>query len=386
MGEALYRFQAAESGVRRIEPSLPEPLKELRELVDECTQQNPFQRPQSMSDVLLRLKDIREHLETVQTHGLFDVRSFTGASKFFLGIYFFFNWPPPPGTVSRMNVLKRLWFWVLIFYALLIIMLWFGIEACVVFAVESSRNPYSPLSLPCPALNASIMPQQYALTPVAGYHGTMLVRSLNIPDISVENRCYPMSRGARGSFLWMGDKLVAFSEMNDNIYDCQRNLIYETCYDCDAKLKVYASDKTYIWSSGIPKIVSESSEEQQYNQIVYGQPSNLPVAIVSKNLTISIYNSSHPASDPRLLVTTFSRAYFLANPSMDDCNTNLWQKLIFSTLIGIVLSVKCMDRHALIHRFIIKCRYIYARIRDALKSNALRSRSSMMSFEELNDS
>ena len=266
-------------------------------------------------------------------------------------------------------------------------MLWFGIEACVVFAVESLRNPYSPLSLPCPALNASIMPQQYALTPVAGYHGTMFVRSLNIPEISVENRCYPMSSGAiyRGSFLWIGDKLVAFSEMNDNIYDCQRNLIYETCYDCDAKLKVYASDKTYIWSSGIPKIGSESSEEQQYNQIVYGQPSNLPVAIVSKNLTISIYNLSHPASDPRLLITTFSRAYFLATPSMDDCNKNLWQKLVFSTLIGIFLSIKCMDRHFLVHRFIVKCRYIYARIRDALKSNALRSRSSMMSFEELND-
>ncbi len=290
------------------------------------------------------------------------VHSFTGASKFFLDIYFRFNFPPTPGHASLGKTLMRFWFWVFIFYAFLVIMLWFGIEACVIFAVESARNPYSPLSSPCPALNSSMMPPQYALTAAAGYHGRMFVRSLNVPDIAVENRCYPMSGGARGSFLWIGDKLVAFSEMNNNIYDCQRNLIYETCYDCDAELKVYDSDKTYIWSSGIPKIVFGSSEEQPFNQIVYGQPSNLPVAIVSKNLTISIYNFSHPASDPRLLITTFSRAYFLANPGMDSCNTNLWQKLIFSTIIGIVLLVKCMDRHFLIPRFIIKCRYIHAKL------------------------
>jgi hypothetical protein len=385
MGELLCRCQTAESGLRHIEPSLPVPLKELHELVDECTQQNPCQRPQSMSNVLLRLKSIREHLENVQTHGLFDAQSLTGATKFFLGIYFCFNSPPPPGTVSRVSVMKRLWYWVLIFYAFLIIVLWFGIEACVIFAAESFRNPYSPLSIPCPALNSSIMPQQYALTPVAGYHGRMFVRSLKFPDIVVENRCYPMSSGARGSFLWIGDQLVAFSEMNDNMYDCHRNLIYETCYDCDAKLKVYAADKTYIWSSDIPKIVSDSSEEQPYNQIVYGQPSNLPVAIVSKNLTISIYNLSHPASDPRLLITTFSRAYFLANPGMDNCNTNLWQKLIFSILIGIFLLIKFMDRNLLIHRFIIKCRYIYRKIFNALKNNPLRSRSSITSYGELHN-
>ena len=294
MGELLCRFQTAESGLRQNEPTLPAHFKELSELVDECTKTVPFQRPQSMSDVLRRLK------------------------------------------------------------------LWFGIEACVIFVEESSRNPYSPL--PCPALNSSMMPQQYALTAAAGYHGRMFVRSLNIPDIVVENRCYPMSSGARGSFLWIGNKLVAFSETNNNIYDCQRNLIYETCYDCDSKLMVYASDKTYIWSSGIPKIVSDSSEEQSYNQVVFGQPSNIPVAIVSKNLTISIYNSSHPASDPRLLITTFSRAYFLAKPGIDDCNTNLWQKLIFSMLIAIFLLLKCIGRHFLIQRCIIKCRYIYAKI------------------------
>ncbi len=383
IGELLYRFQTAASGLPRSEPTLPVPFKELNELVDECTQKNPAQRPQSMSDVLLRLKNIREYLENVRTHGLFDVHSFTGASKFFLDIYFCFNSPPAPGTVSRMDALKRFWFWVFLFYAFLIIMLWFGVEACVILAVENSRNPYSPLSLPCPALNSSMMPQQYALTTAAGYHGKMSVRSLNIPDIFVENRCYPMSSGARGSFLWIGDQLVAFSEMNDNIYDCQRNLIYETCYDCDAKLKVYTSDKTYIWSSGIPKIVSDSSDEQVYNQIVYGQPSNLPVAVVSKNLTISISNFSHPATDPRLLITTFSRAYFLANPGMDYCNTNLWQKLVFSVLIGIFLSIKCIDRHLLIHRFIIKCRYIYTKIRNVLKYNAPKSRSSMRFFEEL---
>ena len=361
MGELLCRFRTAESGSRQkqIEPTLPVHFKELSELVDECTKTDPFQRPQSMSDVLCRLKSIREYFENVQTHGLFDANSFTGASKFFLDIYLCFNFPPAPGTVSRMNVMWRFWFWVFLFYAFLIIMLWFGIEACVIFVEESSRNPYS--SLTCPALNSSMMPQQYALTAAAGYHGRMFVRSLNIPDIVVENRCYPMSSGARGSFLWIGNKLVAFSETNDNIYDCQRNLIYKACYDCDSKLMVYASDQTYIWSSGIPKIVSDSSDEQTYNQVVYGQPSNIPVAIVSKNLTISIYNSSHPASDPRLLITTFSRAYFLAKP-MDDCNANLWQKIIFSMLIGIFLLLKCVGRHYLIQRCIIKCRYIYAKI------------------------
>ena len=119
--------------------------------------------------------------------------------------------------------------------------------------------------------------------------------------------------------------------------------------------------------------------------VSYGQPSNLPVAIVSKNLTISIYNLSHPASDPRLLITTFSRAYFLANPGMDNCNTNLWQKLIFSILIGIFLLIKFMDRNLLIHRFIIKCRYIYRKFFNALKSNPLRSRSSITSYGELHN-
>lgn len=70
MGELLCRFQPAESG--QIDPSLPVPFKELHELVDACAQQNPI-LPQSISDVLIRLKNIREHLRNVQTHGLFDV-------------------------------------------------------------------------------------------------------------------------------------------------------------------------------------------------------------------------------------------------------------------------------------------------------------------------
>jgi hypothetical protein len=180
-------------------------------------------------------------------------------------------------------------------------MLWLGVHTLAI-VVEGNRNPSVPMSTPCPVLTTSMMPTQYQLEGIYGYHSRTRVKPavgsdgqvLPLPpglDIVVENRCF---NGGIGSvYLWVNNELAAFSRIDKEIYDCHGERIFDTTYDTSS-LKVNSASGNLIWSSDVPDYGSDL--------IITGQPENTPAATISSSNKVTIQNSMSAAADPRLIV------------------------------------------------------------------------------------
>jgi hypothetical protein len=192
-----------------------------------------------------------------------------------------------------------------IFIFTLLAMAWLGPHTLVVF-VEGNRDPSLPMSTPCPALNASMMPMQYQLEDIDGWNFRTIVkpaassdgRTLPLPsglEIVVENRCFNNMIGS--VFLKVNGQLAAFSRIPREIYDCHGDRIFDTAYDTSSSpssLKVKAGSDNLIWTSTIPEIGKEL--------IIIGQPENARAASISSDGTVTIANVQSAAADPRLIV------------------------------------------------------------------------------------
>ncbi len=184
----------------------------------------------------------------------------------------------------------------LVALAFILVVPWLGIHSVVLFA-DGNKDPSLPLSTHCPALDSSMMPNQYQIEKSTGWNYRSRVKvDVTSLDIGVEHRCF---NGGIGSvFLFVNGQLAAFSRVNLDIYDCHGKLLYNTAYDSSTngkpKLKVTDPNGKWIWESDIPA----SSKD-----LVVYSPEGLPVATVSKSL-VTIQNAQSPAADPRLIIIT----------------------------------------------------------------------------------
>ena len=184
-------------------------------------------------------------------------------------------------------------------------MAWLGIHALVIVA-EGNRDPSMPKSTPCPVLTTSMMPTQYQLEGIYGWHSRTIVKpavssdgsAIPLPpgvEIVVENRCF---NGGIGSvFLWVNNQLAAFSRIDREIYDCHGDRIFDTAYDTDSDpstLKIKSASGNLIWTSDVP--------DYGKDLIITGQPENTPAATISSNNKVSIQNNQSAAVDPRLII------------------------------------------------------------------------------------
>jgi hypothetical protein len=186
-------------------------------------------------------------------------------------------------------------------------MAWLGIHTLVIF-VQGNRNPSLPMTTPCPALNASMMPMQYQLEGIDGWNFKTIVkpavgsdgRTLPLPsglEIVVENHCFNIRSETPSVFLWVNNQLAAFSNIDRDIYDCHGDRIFDTAYDTSSSpssLKVKSSSGNLIWTSTIPVNGKEL--------IINGQPDNARAASISSDGKVTIVNALSAAADPRLIV------------------------------------------------------------------------------------
>jgi hypothetical protein len=116
--------------------------------------------------------------------------------------------------------------------------------------------------------------------------------------------------------FWISHRLAAvFKQSDESLHDCHGNLVYKTRYNCDKKLKIYSSDGKHIWTSSRPSLITSGNDDNGSgaSSQVFGQPPEIPVAVVSNNHTFTILNSSNAAADPILLTSICVRDYFENN-------------------------------------------------------------------------
>ncbi len=299
----------------------------LKVLVEQCTLQKPADRPQTMLEILNTLSDIRSrHQDDLpfaaesETSNPFPSDSLLakcyqrfGGKKF--DKKYFTN---VKQEFQQLWCHRRLWVFELVLLLVLILL--------VSVRELTDTKFYVPLSVPCPVFNTSDMPAQYSMTS-SGQNMSISVQD----DVMLEPRAvlkfFDSNRLGLSSnpgmyrrdivvLIWIRNQLAAVFEQNEEtIYDCHGNLAYKTCYNCDKKLKIYSSDGNYIWSSSKPSMAVSARDDADSDAWiqVFGQPLDVPVAVVSYNYAVTVFNSSHAACNPILLTTIFSRAYFEQN-------------------------------------------------------------------------
>jgi hypothetical protein len=313
-----------------VSASVPSALKELVEL---CTSQQPAERPQSMSNVLLVLTDVRSNYQKDETLAAERHANPFPSGSFLAGCYRRFGGQrfDIKYCTDLKQHLKYMWCqWRLWAFQLVALIVLLG-------SAKEVRDDglYMPWYESCPGLNASQMPIQYSMAAESGQNMSILTRD-GITGIVLEPRIVTqqlfdtrrlflspgMYRRDIVVLLWISNRLAAVFRQNENsMYDCHGNMAYKTCYDCDKQLKIYSSDGDYIWLSSKPSTTESGSDSADGAVQVFGQPLNAPVAVVSTNYTFTILESSHAASDPILLTTIFARAYF------EDNYRNTWETI-----------------------------------------------------------
>jgi len=326
----------------------------LKVLLEQCTLRSPTDRPQSMSQILSALQDISADYQNAP-----------------VSVAETDTLPMPPDSLltacfQRFNQkhcadvkleLKSLWCqWKLWVFLLFVFLLFLGSAKEVL-----TEGLYLPLHVPCPALNASEMPSHYSMVPNSGqnmsiaiYDGIIIEPRIttNVLQVLTPKSSNP-SPGVYSRnivvILWVNNRLAAvFKQNEDRIYDCHGNAVYKTCYDCGSNLKIYSMNDDYRWSSSLPLTDSSANDDTDIGATtqVFGQPYDVPVALISKNRIFNVLNSTHPASDPILLIAIFARAYF---ETRYDSSWERFNAVCLIILFFFFLLVLCISTIKLIH-------------------------------------
>ena len=307
----------------------------LKELVEICTRKDPACRLQSMSEVHSRLQVICD--EHQNQHEIpIKLSCFARASNK-LDCF--------PGVRSYVKVCT---------------ILFLGISmGLLIFYLATQHRGFDlqelivPLSTPCAQLRSEDMDQStYWMGPISDgryrvdglisskYNVTLEPSRNTVSFVNVFKRIFnSWPKFFKYDFfvrLRVNDDIAAiFSEDGTTIYDCHGTPLFQTCLPpCQGQLDIFSIDNNFIWSSSIEinalcclgNVVS-----------VYGQPLNQIVADVEVETfkgviyyTFSILNSSHVATDPRLMVMVFARMLFF---SEYDSNNDEFTSLGFSFVL-----------------------------------------------------
>lgn len=189
------------------------------------------------------------------------------------------------------------------------------------------------VSGPCPALSASTLNNMSPWSVSKPIFQASWNRRLEVANsgggslkngitITLENRCY---NGMFGSAkLFVDDKLAAYSDGFNRMYDCQGKLIGDADYGFITGMAVYNDARTMIWKSGRPVAILNDKTT------VRSQPSDAVALTIDYSLpkltstfTVTTVDATAPASDPRLVLLVLARALLLEgdNKSYDPCNS-----------------------------------------------------------------
>jgi serine/threonine protein kinase len=316
----------------QVSASVPSALKEL---VEQCTLRDPSDRPQSMLEISNRL----ENVSKVPQNDLIEIDK----TRF---MHF---------SITAWSLILAL------VIGMIIIAYLFEISDSDLAAIATA--PFLPLSEPCESINVSLVqPTQYEFRYWQRGAGRAEVSVMPyfkpFRQAKVEQLCTPFCSYLLFSFSFWQSVLMNLGSNTDtytssifllktngvinaiyldpfksghSVFDCHGKILYELCYNCnvkDGKLRIYNSTQALIWLSDIPKDFSDDKLDVA-NQIVYGQPLNLPVATISKNFTFTIDDTSHAAANPALLILIFARAYILHR---DNCD---------SQMVGLIFAMLC---------------------------------------------
>ncbi len=291
---------------------MPEIPPALKDLVEKCICRNPSGRPQTMSTVFHELKEINKLKE-----------SSTGSDQDAIPI----KYSLLARVAAKMDCSIRLALICSILWLLLLgswmFLLIYDFEANHrTFDLQSSLVPFST---PCAVLNSSAMSTEYNIYGIENGGDTkngFAVQGVSSYDIVLEqgwNTAPFLKASLLGSpffiydvfvFLRVNNSLAAvYSGDGTNIYDCHGTRLYYTCSPCQGELNIFTNENDLIWSSNLyPEHGTEFLK-------VYGQPLKNVVATVQKHnfgnsYRFTIMNSSHVATDPRLMLMVFSRMMF----------------------------------------------------------------------------